>query len=1119
MNFRSVLFLIVLLCALSPFANAQAPRQPPGVWIAPESGLQPIALASLDIHVRMRGFVARTTLDLTFENPNARVLEGEFVFPLGAGQTIAGYALEVNGVLREGVVVDKQTARVAYESTVRQQIDPGLAELTAGNVFRTRLYPIPANGRKHVRLHIESTLSDSGSAWRYSLPMSFAEPVAHLHIRAESLLGTSAPLVDALAGDPALKFERADTAWVAELTRANVRPQKELAFRIPKVAGERSAQLEAVDVLDPAWRSVIAKVDSGMPKQAAASAKPARLALFFDASASARDRDLAREKAALGAYLQTLDATEVLLVAFRNDAGPVQKFRVRGDARAILDAIDALPLDGGSSYGAIDLKGLGFVDQVLIFGDGLSNFAGAEPRLVGDNGRAAPVFVLHAAQRADHARLARIARTGGGQLIDLTGNTPAQAVAALQQHPWRLLSTTVGNGECREISPASGARAGSSLTVFARCRGKADLTLSFGHGQGEEVVRTLAIGRDEAVSGGLADSVQRLWAQAWIDELRAAPKVDESAITRLAKRYSVVTANTSLLVLDRIEDYVRYRVEPKEAPLLAEYKRMLDSQPKVVADPGLAERLNALARRWHEFRDYHAANYPGIEAAIGPMADAELYAWGGSSDKARVAGRGEAQALKARAGDLAQRWLRDAAEPDSRATWEREAARIVFAIEGLRARREKLPASVEPPAKERAIANEMGSADGTAAASDAADESVASADPSSPDQRAMPRTEAEASRPMADREASPPPAAASPIAEGPRDAPASVPAPAGAMPQERARAGATGGERRDDSSVAGKPAEPAPALTASIELSSWNPDTPYLKAIRAARDPYVEYLGQREANAKAPSFYLDVADFLRTEAKLPRLALRVLSNLAELDTENIALTRVLAYRLGQWELHALAVPQFELALEQRGEEPQSYRDLALALSRSPQPAVARAVELLWHVASAQWDGRFPDIELIALHELNNVLAGAAKMSVDLQKIGLDERFLDPVAVGLRVVLSWDADNSDIDLWVVDPSGEKAIYSNPRTRNGGHLSRDFTGGYGPEVFTIRRPLPGTYVVHANYFGDRRQSLTGPVTIQLEFQTRFGSAEGKRAAVTRRLEGDSETIEIGRFKVGM
>lgn len=1089
---------LLLLCVASPWAAAQdiiAVPQPPTIWIAPDQGVQPIRLSALDINVRMRGFVAHTTLDLTFNNPNARVLEGEFVFPLAVGQTIVGYALEVNGVMREGVVVDKQTARVAFEETTRQQIDPGLAELTAGNVFRTRLYPIPAQGNKRVRLHIESTLADLGSAWRYSLPMSFADPVARLHVRAESMLGATAPLVDAVAGDPALKFERVESAWVAELSRENVRPQKELAFRIPKTGSGDSGQVEATDPLDPAWRSVIAKIDSGLPTTAAPNSQPRRIALFVDASASAQDRDRVRETAALSAYLRTLNATEIALVAFRNDADPVQNLTVRkGDAAAVLAAIAALPLDGGSSYGAIDLRSLGAIDQVLIIGDGLSNFGSADARLIADNGRTPPVFVMHATQRADHARLARLAYSGGGRVIDLTSETPAQAVQILQQQAWRLLSSEVTAGECRELSPVAPARVGASLTLSARCRGRAQLLLRFGHGQGREVVRQIEIGRAETAAGPLADSVHRLWAQAWIDQLNAAAKPDATAVSALAKRYGVVTQDTSLLVLDRIEDYVRYRVEPKETDLRAEYRRQLAQQPKAIADPGLQARLTALAQRWQEFRNYHAASYPGIESVIGLMAATELSAWGNASDKSWAAGRADAQALKNSATELAGRWQHDGAEPQARASWEREAARLVFAIEGLRARREKMPAA---QGFEKMETREI--TGGTIAAD------------------ALGVDDRDLARPMAESAAEPMMAlsASAPVADERRHQSAerdnSVAANgASAMPLRRALA-------EDKEKAAGK--SQASDVTVSIELAGWNPDTPYLAAIRAAKDPYLAYLKEREVNGKAPAFYLDVADYLRDEAKSARLALRVLSNLAELDTENTALTRVLAYRLTQWDLYTLAVPQFELALEQRGEEPQSYRDLALALSRSPQPDAQRAVALFWKVASSEWNGRFPDIELIALHELNYVLAGTASAAaIDLAKLGIDQRFLDPVAVGLRVVLSWDADNTDIDLWVTDPSGDKAYYSTPHTRTGGHVSRDFTGGYGPEVFSIRRPLPGTYIVHANYFGDRRQSLTGPVTIQLEFQTRFGSLDGKRAAVTRRLEGGSETIEIGRFKVG-
>ncbi|HWS28123.1 MAG TPA: VIT domain-containing protein [Xanthomonadales bacterium] len=1080
------LALPTLAAALSP-PLPPPPPPPPQVWIAPGSGLQPIRLADVDIQIRTRGFIARTTLDLRFDNPNARVLEGEFVFPLAAGQTVAGYALEVNGAMREGVVVDKETARVAFEETSRRQIDPGLAELTAGNVFRTRLYPIPANGSKRVRLHLESTLADHGDSWRYLLPLQFKDPVGRLHIRAETTLSDSAPLGDDLKVDADLKFDRRESAWIAEFTRENVRPRSELAFRIPK-SGDR-AQVEAADVLDPAWRSVIALTDSGRPDGAKPN-KPRRVAVFVDASASARDRDRQREAAVLSAWFKALGNVQVRLVAFRNDADPALRFDVRdGDASKLLDAIAALPLDGGSSYGAIQLSAVGDVDQVLIIGDGLSNFGDSEPDLVAANGQRPGVQVMHAAQRADHARLARIARAGGGSVLDLATQLDAQAAAQqLLQRNWRLLSVDSKGGQCREISPQAPSPVNFKLTLTARCRGRGELLLRFGYGDDASVERIVSFGQQELAPAALADSVHRLWAQAWLAELASATQPDSAAMIAIGKRYGVVTQGTSLLVLDRIEDYVRYRVEPKEAPLLAEYRRLIEAQPKIATDPGRDARMQSLLQRWREFRDYHAASYPGIESLLLPLVQAEASSWPSSGDKARVAGYQEAQALAKKAEELVARWLRDGAEPDSRATWEREAARVVLAVEALRERRAQLP-QIAGPDLDQARSEAAGAMADAVTVGESAPEAELARDD-------MPRPSAPP----------PPPAAA----------PASMAAPGQAIAERREGAGA------EESKLAAKPDDGSAAVAATaaqIELSGWNPDTPYLDDIRDAADPYLAYLDQREVHGTTPAFYLDVADFLRDQAKSPRLALRVLSNLAELDSENTALTRVLAYRLSQWNLHALAVPQFEYALAQRPEEPQSYRDLGLALARQTQPDRARAVEMLWQVAIGEWHGRFPDIEIIALHELNDVLAQApVGTPIDLEKVGIPAELLDPVAVGLRVVLSWDADNTDIDLWVVDPAGDKAVYSQPRTRTGGHMSRDFTGGYGPEVFTIRRPLPGTYVVLANYFGDRRQSLTGPVTIQLEFQTRFGTATSERASTTRRLESGSQTIEIGKFKVG-
>lgn len=1080
--------------ALSP-PPPPPPPPPPQVWIPPGQGLQPIRLADVDIQIRTRGFIAATTLELRFDNPNARVLEGEFVFPLGAGQTVSGYALEVNGTLREGVVVDKETARVAFEETSRRQIDPGLAEITAGNVFRTRLYPIPANGSKRVRLHLVATMADHGDAWRYSLPMQFKDAVDRLHVRAEATLAEQAPLADAIAGDPSLSFERSQSAWVAEFTREKVRPQSELAFRLPKNTDR--GQVEAADPLDPAWRSVVAISDSGRP-DGGAVIKPKRIALYYDASASARERQRPRERAALEAYFRALGNVEVVLVAFRNDADSPQLFALKnGDASALLNAVDALPLDGGSSYGAIDLLRVGKVDQIVLVGDGLSNFGSSEPKLLGPAGQRPPVQILLAAQKADHARLTRIARAGGGLVVDLSQTSADEAASLLTRRTWRLLETKVRKGECTRISPAAPTPVEFRITVTAQCRGPSELVMRYGYGEGQTVERVLNVGSEAPAPATVADSVHRLWAQAWIAELNKTTKPDQAAIDALGKRYGVVTAGTSLLVLDRIEDYVRYRVEPKEPALLAEYRRLIDAAPKVAADPGKAARLESLLQRWQEFRDYHAASYPGVDTVLVPMAEAELALWPQTDDKSWQAGRADALKLSQQAAALAQRWLADGAASDSRTRWEREAAQMVFAIEALRKRREGLPqVAVNGP-----VDRELGSTADSMTVGEAA-----------------PESERDAAAPA------PPPAPAPAMAEESRARPAEpVQAPASAVAVTGSRISRTDGEDLAKSDAPSKDETNASAeveaMAASIELSGWNPDAPYLAAIRAAKDPYLAYLANRDQYASTPTYYLDVADYLRSkDAKQPRLALRVLSNLAELDTENTALVRVLAYRLSQWNEHALAVPQFELALAQRPEEPQSYRDLGLALARQTEPDRARAVDMLWQVAIGEWHGRFPDIEIIALHELNDVLANAKAGEVDIAKTGIDARLLDPVAVGLRVVLSWDADNTDIDLWVVDPSGDKAVYSQPRTRTGGHMSRDFTGGYGPEVFTIRRPLPGTYVVLANYFGDRRQSLTGPVTIQLEFQTRFGTAQSERVGVTRRLESGSQTIEIGRFKVG-
>ena len=74
-----------------------------------------IELRDLKVNVEVVGNVATTTFDMTFYNPTTRTLEGEFNFPLAEGQTVSRYALDIDGKLREGVVVEKEKGRVTFE--------------------------------------------------------------------------------------------------------------------------------------------------------------------------------------------------------------------------------------------------------------------------------------------------------------------------------------------------------------------------------------------------------------------------------------------------------------------------------------------------------------------------------------------------------------------------------------------------------------------------------------------------------------------------------------------------------------------------------------------------------------------------------------------------------------------------------------------------------------------------------------------------------------------------------------------------------------------------------------------------------------------------------------------
>jgi uncharacterized protein YfaP (DUF2135 family) len=80
-----------------------------------------------------------------------------------------------------------------------------------------------------------------------------------------------------------------------------------------------------------------------------------------------------------------------------------------------------------------------------------------------------------------------------------------------------------------------------------------------------------------------------------------------------------------------------------------------------------------------------------------------------------------------------------------------------------------------------------------------------------------------------------------------------------------------------------------------------------------------------------------------------------------------------------------------------------------------------------------------------------------------------------------------------------------------------MSQDFTGGYGPEQFSLRDAKPGKYKVEANFFGSREQLVTGATTLSLRLSTHWGTRRQRDQQVTMRLKDRADTVLVGEFEV--
>lgn len=1033
--------MITLLCLLAAACPPMALFAQNLQMLVDGTTSSQVALENLRVDVKVTGSIASTTWTMIFKNNSNRLLEGELTFPLPEGITVSHYAIDINGKLRNAVPVDKARGTTVLEAIEQRRIDPGLLEQVEGNAFRTRVYPLPAGGTRTVVIGYDEVLQAKGSKLEYRLPLTIKQAIPKVILSIVSTNGGKPEPVRSSVSD--MSFDQQGAMWTATKELDNFIADRPLSFQIPQ-AKEAAVLMQQKDS-DSYYCLINTPPRFGSRERRL----PNEITVLWDASLSGLSRNHDAELELLDGYLRRVANATINLITFSNSVQPIRSFPIKsGDWHLLRETIENLSYDGGTQLGKLDLHDMPG-REFLLFSDGMATYG--KGNIITSR---APIYCINSSAHADFASLRFMAAKTGGQVIDLTSLTKLAALEQLTHQPLLLLGIQKDR-DIEEVYPnvPVSAENGASITAISHIR-NGDITLLYGYGTVIMEERTISFAAKNATAPGI--DLGRIWASQKIAALDKSYEQNRPAIEILGKRFGLVTRNTSLIVLENLEDYLRYAVKPpeelREAYDLAVKQRGELHIAAIQNKVSLAENMTVNLLDWWNQSNPAVRSQPlttvdgTINTATAPEKSAQKHASRAytapiidpenpGSRQVRVEEQIEKVPTRS-ISDLAT--LSTQSYPSSAAGLQIGGSRvsgIKYVIDG-----------VHLPAGSMLFSTGGGST---------SDKFI----------------------------------------------------------DEAAPLFGIGAGRREK-----RKAKELNETLASIAKTASLSDSVLLDSLFSTYDDqqYQVYLGLRKARMQNSSFYLQVARyFMETGRK--ETGLRILSNLSELDVENYELFKMLGYKLREVGEKEAALETFRKVAAWRPMDPQSKRDYALALADAG--FYQAAMDSLYAALTLQVDPSLQaaniGIEEVLLCDINGLLT----QHPDAITPRIPRKIIQPMPSDLRVVINWNTKSTDVNLSVTDPKGEKCYYAHNRTTTGGRLSRNITEGFGPEQYLLRSAASGRYKIEVSYGGDHQVKIAGPTTIMAEVFTGFEKPEQQRQIFVLQLKPDDKGSKlVGEFEFG-
>lgn len=567
---------LIVLCGLILPTAAMAdgfmrPIRPPD-----RPHVQAFAVKYHHVAVSIENQVARVEIDQVFQNPNPFDLEAEYIFPIPDYAAIDKLSMWIDGKEQEGELLDRDKAREHYENIVRQTRDPALLEYMNAKMFRLRVYPVPANGEKRVKLSYSHVVNRENGLCTFAYPLN-TEKFSSKNLqecRITVNLKAAGSLKNVYSPTHPINTAKKDaTEFAITYEEKNCKPDRD--FVLYYAFDESDLGLNLITHKD--FFMLFAS-----PKHVEkAQADPKDIVFVIDTSGSMAGQNIQQAKTSLQQLVDSLNRDDrFAIVTFSTEVRTLFENLEPADRSNVVRArkyIQEIVARGGTNIQDALERGLHYFGETsdrpryLVFmTDGLPTISETAPEKIaktirGKNGGRARVFTLGVGYEVNSVLLNQLGLENKGSsdyvLPEENIEVKVSNLYAKISLPALTDPKIAADGiRLHEVYPRTipDIFFGGQVIVYGRFEGAGtkEVTLT-GRYRGQELSKTAVVNFDAANANH--DYLPRFWAMTKIgyllDQIRQNGEQKElkDEVVALSKEYGIMTPYTSWLVLEDME--------------------------------------------------------------------------------------------------------------------------------------------------------------------------------------------------------------------------------------------------------------------------------------------------------------------------------------------------------------------------------------------------------------------------------------------------------------------------------------------------------------------------------------------------------------------------------------